>query len=468
MKKYIWTFIAIIPLMVYGSLPEKLEEKIDKEKLNQLRGQIRSQIKGQSRQSKLKSVPRWNDQVNMMMEGRKVIFNLHQLESLNIKKKTVRDLPWSDHYWPIKEGILGARYADRDFLNLERFDDCLNYINSNPATEIFESKEERRIDQLSPAEKYDLLLGPKSELSLTIKMWEEGKRYFDRYGKVEGWMGICHGWAPASFMEQRPINAIKVKAHNGETNITFYPSDIKALASLLWAKSRYETLFVGGRCNDKLDDQSDEDRLSPDCQDTNPATWHLTVLNKLGRFQESFIIDATFDYEVWNQPMVSYQFEYFNPKDRENHLELEKNIVSLDKFDNDKHRAHRAPRTKSVIGVQMTITYGAENRPNQRTADDSSYDWHNRASYQYDLELDENNNIIGGEWYHHEHPDFLWSPAKNAIAKSPGDIDLNNIELWDGQTPLNQRWKNAAVKSNYLGLPLEHLVKSLINLSRLE
>ena len=31
------------------------------------------------------------------------------------------------------------------------------------------------------------------------------------------------------------------------------------------------------------------------------------------------------------------------------------------------------------------------------------------VTYWYDLELDEDNNIVGGEWYTNRHPDFLWT-----------------------------------------------------------
>ena len=44
-------------------------------------------------------------------------------------------------------------------------------------------------------------------------------------------MGICHGWAPAAFMVQRPTKMVEVLAADGKTKIKFYPSDIKALAN---------------------------------------------------------------------------------------------------------------------------------------------------------------------------------------------------------------------------------------------
>ena len=106
-----------------------------------------------------------------------------------------------------------------------------------------------RINDLSPAEKYDLLVGDEN-LTLTKMMWNEGRTYFQSTGKVERWMGICHGWAAAAFMHERPANPVQVKGYKGE-DLLFYPSDIKALTSLLWAKNDYQSRFVGGRCNTK-------------------------------------------------------------------------------------------------------------------------------------------------------------------------------------------------------------------------
>lgn len=429
---------------------------------------FRKQIMDASPISKLKSAPKWNDKVSIMMENRPVMNNIYHMHDQKLMQGRVEGDPWSDSYWPIKKGILGNRYADNDFNKNDRWDDCLNYVKSNPANEIFEGQDQERINKLAPAEKYDLLFGPESELNLTVKMWAEGKRYFDAYGEVEGWMGICHGWAPASYMVPRPKNAITVMAHDGQTKIKFYPSDLKALASLLWAKARFNTLFVGGRCNIKDDGDAmpESERLDDDCIDTNPATWHLTTVNKIGRYKESFIIDATYDYEVWNQPMIDYHYSYFNPKNGQDVDELQQAIVLKENYRNDPYDKYRAEGTHKVVGIKMTIVYGSENVPNHSEHDEPMRDWTNRVSYQYDLELNKKGEIIGGEWHHKEHPDFLWSPVKGSDPKTPGDHYVKDLMPWDGKSSLPKIWKKAARQSNSLGLPISKLVNDLINLSR--
>ena len=92
--------------------------------------------------------------------------------------------------------------------------------------------------------------------------------------------------------------------------------------------------------------------LSNDCIDTNPATWHLTTVNKIGRYKESFIIDATYDYEVWNQPMIQYNYAYFNPKTGKNVSTLEEAMVSMEEFQNDHYKKYRSPNAKKVVGIK--------------------------------------------------------------------------------------------------------------------
>ena len=107
--------------------------------------------------------------------------------------------------------------------------------------------------------------------TLTNKMWEEGRQYFDSKGSVERWMGICHGWAAAAYMYPRPAKAIYVKNSEG-LEIPFFPSDIKGLGSLNYAKKRYASKFIGGRCNKK--DPAKDDNMGeydPVCFDTNPG-----------------------------------------------------------------------------------------------------------------------------------------------------------------------------------------------------
>lgn len=407
----------------------------------------------------------YNDRVESLFPGESLVETLAEIDELNLKQGIVKVMPWSDDYWPIYQGILGKRYADQYFAYKDNWLEHFQYVQDTPSMKIFESKVENEIDMLSPSEKYDLLFG--RGVNLTSKMWSEGKQYWDRYNDVETWMGICHGWAPASFMLERPQSQVVVKAFDGKTDLTFYPSDIKGLASLLWANVRIPTYFLGGRCNVKNPETDDEGRITDqDCFDTNPATWHRTIVEQLGRRGESFVFDATFDYQVWNQPAISYNYYYFNPQTLEEEVGLEKATTTIEKFDRDVFKKYRDPKTKYVVGVQMDVTYLVETDPSQSPVDKPEMDQHRNVSYMYDLELDKNYKIIGGEWYQNYHPDFIWLPRRGSKALSVGDYAIGQNEIWTEGAIVPKSWSKPAKNAANRAQPLAKIIDELIKKSR--
>jgi len=301
-------------------------------------------------------------------------------------------------------------------------------------------------------------------------MLDEGKYYYESTGKVESWMGICHGWAPASFMVARPTRSTTVLAADGKTKITFYPADIKALASLLWAKANIKNRFVSGRCNEKGPELDRDGRpVDGECFDTNPATWHLSVVNQIGVSRRSFVMDTTYDYEVWNQPVVAYRYELFNPKSGIETASLQAAKVLVRDFPDDRYKGHRGSQVVAIVGVTMEVTYGVEARPLQSETDGPENDRTMTARYRYDLELDANDRIIGGEWHGNRHPDFLWTPVPGAKARSVGDISLDKAGEnvgWGGLEPIPTKWKSVIPRTSSHGEPLSRIVDALIALSR--
>jgi hypothetical protein len=327
------------------------------------------------------------------------------------------------------------------------------------------------VETLSPAEKYDLLVGDLG-FTMTHANLNEGKGYYERDGKVESWMGLCHGWAPAAYMENRPRNAITLLAADGRTQIPFWPSDIKALTTLLWSNGTAQTKFIGSRCNDKEPERDEHGRpRNPDCIDTNPATWHLAVVNQIAVSKRSFVIDATYDYQVWNQPVLAYSYKYFNPKSSQETEDLEAAAVTVTDFTEDRYRAFRSPRSHKIVGVQMDLTYIAENHPSTERTDTERNDHRNTVSYRYDLELDPQGQLVGGEWYENEHPDFLWTPEKDAVIDTVGDQildDRSDRTAWDGKTSVPEAWKTAIKQGSRYAQPLRRLVHTLNVLSQIE
>ncbi|MBS1984484.1 MAG: hypothetical protein JST16_09955 [Bdellovibrionales bacterium] len=389
-----------------------------------------------------------------------VMRSLPAMAQAGLENGKISEQPWSDSYWPTYQGLLGNRYADEGFGDVypSDYQNYRNYVekplNLTPAN----------IDNLSPSEKYDLVIGANHSQGLTPAMWAEGARYANN-GKVETWMGICHGWAPASYREPRAQRAVVVKAADGVTPVKFYPSDIKGLNSLMWARARFTSNFVGLRCDTKNPSADGDHLLDPSCFDVDPADWHVSVVNQVGRVKKSFVIDSTYDYEVWNQPVVSYRYQYFNPMTNKYTHQLKDAVVVLSQFPNDPFRKYRKAGAVQVVGISMELSYVGETAPSHSTSDSPVEDRIATVHYLYDLELDSAGNVVGGEWHQRQHPDFLWNPVANADVRAVGERYIS--EDWSGQGAIPQSWQKAALNStaNRLGQPLSKLVRTLTRLA---
>ena len=365
------------------------------------------------------------------------------LEGIPVNGAT-EEVPWSSDYWAIRRGILSVRYCSNDKNTANRnwtWKQSINaYKQPDEHKKLYSNLgefEKYVAEYYSPAEKYDLLVGD-TDYTLTNEMKNAGSRYADSKGDVEGWMGICHGWAPAAFMVPRPTNMVTILGADGKTNIVFYADDIRALSALKWAESSYSQVFVGGRCNSKDSDiKKDKDTsviTDYTCFDTNPATWHMIIGNQIGLRKKSFVMDATYDYEVWNQPVYNYSVQYFNPlkSDWASNNELAKAKVpfaEIKKSDKAflKFVSKNANKdTDSIVGVSMDVVYIAETNPVHKGS--PSPDRQVRVTYVYVLELDKNGAIIGGEWTQNKHPDFVWSPSPDAKALNSEDQKVGSID----------------------------------------
>lgn len=386
--------------------------------------------------------------------------------------------PWSSTYWPIEYGILSVRYADNEKMSI--VDDQGRYLTWRKSINRYHEPQDYQnassgdlssyVDQyFSPAEKYDLLVGDTSSFTLTNNNKNQGSAYEDSRGDVEGWMGICHGWAPAAFSLPRPQNDVVVTAADGKTKVKFYADDIRGLASLKYAASPYENLFVGGRCNipDSKVAKDPASGLITDytCFDVNPGSWVIILANRLGVQKKSFVIDATFDFQVWNQPMYSYNMSFFNVlNDSPGDLEASKVKVgdiansseAVLKFINkmvNKQATH-------IVGVSMDIVYIAETSPSHNSPGN---DRKVGVNYVFTLELDDQNNIIGGEWLHNQHPDFLWAPVDGSQPTNDEDQQIASSIQGDISSPdvlkqLTQYAASASSRGEVLDIVIKYLV----------
>lgn len=386
---------------------------------------------------------------------------------------------WSDDYWAMARGLTSYRYAEGNWFYGYR-EAIEAYFQPQAWLSLATSSlEEKNAEMLkwSPSEKYDLTIGD-LDFSLTHEQKEEGRGYENEEGEVEGWMGLCHGWAPASIMVPKPMKPVEEEGPEGSL-VIWYPNDIKAMVTLAWANGDWDSNFIGRRCEQKKLKTLPNGRISTqDCFDNNPATFHLALGNLIGKAKASFVMDKAYDYQVWNQPVVSYQFMYFNPLDpsqkskqwAEVAVNYDEAFKERDRFQKPLTRGkfmegredHRSLRSgvqdshiKKIVGVIATVVYLVETTPPE-FGPSPGEDQFGRDTYLYDLEIakvDDAWTITGGEWHQNNHPDFLFVPKKNASA----------LSVWDF---LSQDPKSIGpLASQKAGYPLCKVIKGLVEKS---
>ena len=394
------------------------------------------------------------DLAKALLAGDQTLYRLAEMEEKSLTEAELEKVPWSDHYWPYYQGTLGWRYLDRNFPGGD-FLANHNYVALAPAGTV-----DPRV--LSPSEKYDLLVGDGAG-TLTSSNWRRGWERIEIGKSIQDWMGICDGWAAAASMEEEPKDRVEVTAPDG-TPITFYPSDIKALASSMWADSAFTWASVGQKCLVAEPARDEVGRVvDPDCFTTNPGTWHLSVVNQIGISRRHLVMDATYDLQVWNQPVFKYRYKYFNPQSLEVSDRLYGSVIPIEQYAIDKFRKYRSPKARFVVGIAMTVTYVDESPP---SASARKVTPKVPVRYVYDLELDADHKIIGGEWYHMKHPDFIWAPMPGARPVSKGEKALGEVAVWDGFGPVPENLLRAARVSSPEREPVSAIVRGLIKRSQ--
>lgn len=275
------------------------------------------------------------------------------------------------------------------------------------------------------------------------------------------WEGICHGWSTAAGIVPRPRRTVSYRLENGKT-LRFFPDDLKALASYMWANSLIQDgrvydektdsysgggiLMEGLRCNDpspkkdpwgRFYDATPDafsDKLEPRCVGVHPAIWHLGLVNIIGKQGRSFVVERKIKEGVDNHPMYSYKMEYFNPYDGEYEGSVKSKIVKI--TDEDQFKAFRNPEATHIVGVRTTMTYINWKRPKREKYDNESMDEERDIEMVYDIELNKDGVIVGGQWRATEtgssnlfnserkQPDFFWVVTKDWKPYFQGRTDL--------------------------------------------
>lgn len=273
---------------------------------------------------------------------------------------------WSDSYWPRNEGGISRRWQD--------LSGSVKYsVLTEKAAKALTTDQ---IAKLSPAEKFDFLQDD-YDFSFTRRIKRQNP-----LNRPE-WEGICHGWTQASIHHVQ-FSPVTLKSKSGK-EISFGASDIAALMSYYYAwVGGGKVKFLGRRCRENAGN------TSINCTDMNAGAFHVVLANSL-RDKKSFIMDLDPYKSVWNYPVLGYETKV-----------MEEHAPS----------SQSAPGTVRQFFVATRLWFVQETGPQwEQTLRVPGY-----KDYWYWLELDKNNNIIGGEWSDSNHPDFAWVSAPVKIA----------------------------------------------------
>ncbi len=314
------------------------------------------------------------------------------------KNGRLPQMPWSDYYWATFRGGISFRWQ----YSHPNTNDYRHFLYEIMQPDQVKNLSNPVIAGLSPSEKYDIAMG-RYDLPLTQRARQQMLNSVQN-GGIPTWYGICHGWASASVAEPEPQQPILVRNQDGQ-EVVFFPSDLKALISKVYADAQLNTRNLGQRCNENTPTSMPNGRPAESrCRDVNPGSFHLALTDYVSVQKKPFIADISPAHEVWNQPVTAYSFRYRN----------------LRAFNaNDPLAEYRAPGTTQLVDVVMTMEYAKEALPSTRPHG-TRVDAH---LYQYTLELNSQDNIIGGEWQSKTRPDFLWAFSQTPSGEVAG-IDV--------------------------------------------
>lgn len=339
---------------------------------------------------------------------------------------------WPSTYWPTYEDSIQHRWRRGELSPAEKFDQAFN--GWTPAEGFMDLRPFSRSNWTEWDESYYSSLGPlashvsrnmgnrrdRDQARAAIAAAPEGEQPTrpDEW-EVETWWGLCHAWVPASMLEERPLRSVE---YNG---VTFHVGDMEAL--LIAAYNRSAADMIGGRCNRGGSDEDyqverDENgrAINPECRDTNPGSFHVIMTNFLGRLNIPYAEDRTYDYQVWNQPVVEYEVTKMEEIDVARANELLGLTGDTYIYNDDAVKLYE---------VNANTTYITESHASTTPADASSHE--RRDYYTYILEVDADGKVIGGEWTgrtRSNHPDFLWNPRARTSSSVP-HLDLDKVRM---------------------------------------
>ncbi|KAE9220539.1 hypothetical protein PF004_g13306 [Phytophthora fragariae] len=340
--------------------------------------------------------------------GTSMEVNLAKLPTVGVHTPS----PWPGPYWPTYQDGINVIWSPGEPSAAEKYATAFGL----DATDFMDKvSKDNGIDSMSS---HTVCSSDSDCSSLT-----DGSSCAIRTGKTSGyciptWYGICHAWTPAAMLEAEPNCAV---TYNG---VTFQPLDIKALLSDVYDGATVSTVFTGTRYNGGADSTDSYGRHSSDSyRDLNPAYFHIASANLLGKLNATFIADVTAGSEVWNQPVRGFKV-------------YEQTNMTLSEAASTFYGLEEYPwnaAAKSIVYVKSRLSWIFETYTDGGLVSSGKVDSYTTgAYYTYILEMDDDGNIIGGEWVYDsddDHPDFIWFPKAKPAADTVTSIGLSYADV---------------------------------------
>jgi tetratricopeptide (TPR) repeat protein len=266
--------------------------------------------------------------------------------------------PYSGHWWPMKQEGIAFRWLQ---------------------------------GELSPLEKYAKAF----DVSPAIE-WEKKNHGTLGSKKPESWWGHCNGWAAASTHAQEPQKSIK---HN---QVVFEVGDLKALLAEVYFDCSASMVDRRAYREGTIETDKYGRPVEPEFRDLNPGVLHLLVTNMIGVHQFSFVMDFSSGAQVWNYPVDQFKVleqKALNSKEAINRIAGREMNEERYPFNGNASSFHYVKlEVRSIDAASPSIHAQGASRTSKK-------------QYEYILELNQQGEVIGGEWVglsKKEHPDFAW------------------------------------------------------------
>ncbi|WP_170319297.1 hypothetical protein [Polyangium spumosum] len=336
-------------------------------------------------------------------------------------------------WWPMSDNGIAARWNSRikdysDFRSdpdnvspVEKYDLLMNpgEVQRLPQVRSFTSEELRRPERSrGPG-----VVRPATTVAGPATAWELLNHGTYQNTVPESWWGHCNGWSSyvTSERDGAPMRDVRVRREgnkivecNGRERdrscVLFRMADIEGLFSEIYFHD--SSTMAGSRCNVPEDDITRDNvgrPTNPVCRDMNPGTLHVALTGLLGRGAPAlanlggpreklpFVIDYAYADEVWTFPVARYRIHETEDIDESRASQLVCNGNGPRAGCRSYRWNENAVRFARVRTSIWVVNYAASNDqllvpPLQRRRPMAE------VTFNYVLELDGRGTILGGEW----------------------------------------------------------------------